>query len=230
MGFPKALVFGDSAAVAREAAERILDAAQRAITARGIFHLVLAGGTTPTLAYRLLGQSGIGADADWSRWQIWYGDERCLPVDDPERNSVMAERVWLQDSPIPRANIHPIPAEQGAEGAAAAYAELIAPVLPFDLVLLGMGEDGHTASLFPCHRHDPAQTVHPVHNAPKPPPDRVSLSGSVLSGAREVLMLVTGAGKREALARWRAGEALPIASIRATALLLDKAAAGDAVV
>jgi 6-phosphogluconolactonase len=175
------------------------------------------------LAYGLLAR----AEADWSRWQLWYGDERCLPVDDPERNSVMADRVWLRDSSIPRADIHPIPAELGAETAAAAYAELIAPVLLFDLVLLGMGEDGHTASLFPGQRHDPGQTVHPVHDAPKPPPDRVSLSATVLGRARGVLMLVTGAGKREALARWRAGEALPIATIPATALLLDRAAAGD---
>jgi 6-phosphogluconolactonase len=217
------VVFDDGNAVAREAADRILDAAQRAIAERGVFHLVLAGGTTPTLAYGLL----ANADADWQRWQIWYGDERCLPADDPERNSVMANRVWLHDSPIPRANIHPIPAELGAEAAAAAYAGLLAPVLPFDMVLLGMGEDGHTASLFPGHRHSLEQTAHPIHDAPKPPPDRVSLSATVLGRARGGWMLVTGAGKREALARWRAGEALPIATIPATALLLDRAAVGE---
>lgn len=230
---PDTVVLADSGAVARDTVARILASARRAIEARGRFDLVLAGGTTPKVAYKMLAeaerQAGDLAAAGWARWHIWFGDERCLPPLDPERNSRMAEQAWLGGSAIPAANIHPIPAELGAEAAAEAYAEAIAALARFDLVLLGMGEDGHTASLFPGHRNDPAETVHPVHQAPKPPPDRVSLSAATINRAREVLMLVTGAGKRDALARWRAGEALPIAGIRAaqTTLLLDQAAAGS---
>ena len=99
--------------------------------------------------------------------------------------------------------------------------------MPFDLVLLGIGEDGHTASLFPGQQHPADQLVHAVHNAPKPPPDRVSLSVRALSEAREVLILATGAGNRAAIQSWQAGEPLPIAEIGGPApvdVLLDRAA------
>lgn len=202
-------VFDSADAVASEAAERILQAANSAISTRGRFRLVLAGGRTPEAAYRLLAT----ADTDWSRWECYFGDERCLPVDDAERNSVMADTTLLGRVPIPAANIHPIPAELGAEAAATAYEPVVSDALPFDLVLLGIGEDGHTASLFPGHQHPARQLVHAVHNAPKPPPDRVSLSARALSNAQQVLVMATGAGKRAALDAWRAGEQLPVAEI-----------------
>jgi 6-phosphogluconolactonase len=216
-------VLDDADAVALEAAQRILQSAARAITARGLFRIVLAGGRTPEAAYRLL----AGADADWSRWEIYFGDERCLPVDDAERNSTMVARALLDTVAIPAANVHSIPAEHGAEAAAKAYQPVIRAALPFDLVLLGIGEDGHTASLFPGQQHPAGQLVHAVHNAPKPPPDRVSLGTDALSEAREVLILATGAGKRAAIKAWRAGEPLPIAAIGGPAsveVLLDRAA------
>jgi 6-phosphogluconolactonase len=123
----------------------ILDQANAAIAKRGRFRLVLAGGTTPTAAYRLLRDR----DADWAAWHLYHGDERCLAVGDPERNSLVADEAWLHHVPVPRTQVHPIPAELGAEPAAEAYAAVVAEALPFDLVLLGIGEDGHTASLFP---------------------------------------------------------------------------------
>jgi len=217
-------VLEDAEAVAREAARRVLHVADRALAETGTFRLVLAGGRTPALAYRLL----VDAETDWSGWQIYFGDERCLPVEDPERNSVMAVDAWLGQVPIPAENIHPMPAERGAQAAAAAYEPAIRDALPFDLVLLGMGEDGHTASLFPGHSHPRGPLVLAVHGAPKPPPDRVSLSLEALNNAREVLILVTGAGKREAVQRWRAGEDLPVAGVRGrsgVAVLLDREAA-----
>ncbi len=216
--------FPDATAVANEASRRILAAAHEAIAARGVFRLVLAGGGTPEAAYRLL----ASAPADWARWEIFYGDERCLPADHADRNSRMAARAWLDHVDIPAARIHDIPAELGADMAARRYADVVKDVRPFDLVLLGLGEDGHTASLFPGHVHAVGELVHAVREAPKPPPDRVSLSAEVLSDARAVLLMACGAGKREAIRRWRDGEALPVATLRpATGLdvLLDAAAA-----
>lgn len=217
--------FPDAAAVATETVRRVLAAAQQAIAARGVFRLVLAGGGTPEQAYRQLAAS----DGDWSRWHIYLGDERCLPPDDAGRNSVMAERAWLAGSNVPTENVHWIPAELGAGAAADAYQTLIEPALPFDLVLLGMGEDGHTASLFPEHRHDAARLVVPVDHAPKPPPERVSLNFPALKQTREMLLLITGAGKSEAVHRWRDGETLPVAMLECDAgidVLIDQAATG----
>lgn len=202
-----------SAAELEQAALRaILDAAQQAIRARGAFHIVLAGGTTPRRVYELLRD----ADADGAAWHVYFGDERCLPAEHPERNSRMAAQAWLDHVAIPAGQVHLIPAEKGAEAAADAYARAIAEVGPFDLVLLGLGEDGHTASLFPGHdwgRAPDAPAAMAVFDAPKPPPQRVSLSAWRLGAARQVLFLVTGAAKRQAIRAWRNGESIPAAAI-----------------
>jgi len=217
--------FADSEAVAAEGVRRILEAARRAIGQRGEFRIVLAGGSTPQKTYRLLAQR----DADWGRWQIYLGDERCLPPDDSERNSVMISRAWLERVPMPAHQIHWIPAERGAETAAEAYEAVVAAALPFDLVLLGMGEDGHTASLFPGQAHDPQRLVVPVFGAPKPPPERVTLNYGALAQCRSALLMVTGAGKRAALDAWRSAAPLPVSGLRCASgidVLLDEAAAG----
>ncbi len=203
----------DAGELHQTACRRVIDAAARAIEQRGRFVIVLAGGTTPRNAYRLLREQ----KADWPRWSVYFGDERCLPVDGPERNSKMARDAWLDHVPLPTNQVHVIPAELGAPAAAARYADVLHSVAEFDLVLLGMGEDGHTASLFPEHdwgTEANAPDVLAIVDAPKPPPQRVSLSAARLSRAREVLFLVAGAGKREALSRWRAGEWLPVSAIR----------------
>ncbi len=201
-----------------EAARWILAAAARALAARGRFILVLAGGNTPRGVYARLRD----ADADWSRWHLWFGDERCLPGDDPERNSVMVHHAWLALVPIPASQIHIIPAEQGANAGADSYARMLR-VMPagdagrFDLVLLGLGEDGHTASLFPgqdwgVEADSPDALA--VHDAPKPPSERVSLSAARLARTRETLFLVDGEGKRDAVNRWWAGDDIPARAIR----------------
>ena len=177
-------------------------AEREALAARGVFHVVLAGGNTPRSVYQALARERH----DWPRWQVWFGDERCLPVDHPERNSVMARAALLDHDFARNPAMHPIPGELGARAAAHAYAEELAGVPTFDLVLLGLGEDGHTASLFPGYTAGAEADVLAVFDAPKPPPERVSLSASRLSRARQVLFLVSGAGKRAALRRWRAGE------------------------
>ena len=209
----------DDRALHEAAQAIILGAAAQSIRARGSFHLVLAGGNTPRAVYRAL----ASAAADWAAWHIYFGDERCLPAADPERNSTMASETWLSRVPIPAAAIHCIPAELGAEKAARCYTRTLdeAGIDDFDLVLLGLGEDGHTASLFPGHaRGTPpldgaaVPTVLPVFDAPKPPPQRVSLSAGRLSRARRVIFLVSGDAKRAAVHAWRAGEELPAGSIQ----------------
>ena len=203
--------FASAEALQGAAAEAVLSAAERALATRGRFDLVLAGGTTPRVIYEKL----RSAEADWSGWHIWFGDERCLPVDDAERNSRMAYDAWLSHVAIPAVQIHPIPAELGAMEGAAAYNTQLADVGSFDLVLLGLGEDAHTASLFPGHSwdHSPPMAAIPVKHAPKPPADRVSLSASRLSDAKEVIFLVTGAGKRHAVAQWRGTPFIPVKAI-----------------
>lgn len=202
--------FDSQDAINQATLERILDAARGAIAARGSFSIVLAGGTTPKQVYALLRH----ADADWSKWHIYHNDDRCLPVDHADRNSLMARQVWLNHVAIPADQIHDIPAELGPVEGARLYAETLKGLGDFDLVLLGLGEDGHTASLFPGHTWDDNLDAFPVFNSPKPPAERISISARRLSQAREVIFLVTGAGKQEAVDNWRKGVAIPATVIR----------------
>jgi 6-phosphogluconolactonase len=195
--------------VALAAYEQILKSAEQAIADHGTFKLVLAGGSTPEKVYRLLAH----ADADWSKWYIYYGDERCLPADHADRNSLMATSAFLEKVAIPDAQIFTIPAELGPEPAAKKYQQIVASALPFDMVLLGMGEDGHTASLFPGHQHQEEELAHAVYNSPKPPPERVSISAKALSNTQQLIFLITGANKQEAVKNWRSGQDLPVATI-----------------
>lgn len=203
--------FSITAELQNAAAEAILEAAEKAIAAHGRFDLVLAGGATPRAIYELL----QGEDTHWQNWHVWYGDERCLPADDPGRNSLMASEALLDHVPIPPEQVHPIPAELGALDGAAAYSAALEDIGTFDLVLLGMGEDGHTASLFPGHTwdHVPPSAAIPVKHSPKPPSERVSLSASRLSDARKVIFLVTGEGKRHAVQQWKGNGFMPVKAI-----------------
>jgi 6-phosphogluconolactonase len=205
-------VFADTNELKQAAFNAVLASANAAIAARGAFTIVLAGGSTPHGIYQMLRQ----ASTDWSKWHVYYGDERCLPPDHADRNSLMAEESLLAHVPIPREQIHAMPAELGPDGAADAYCKTLAGIGEFDLVLLGMGEDAHTASLFPGQAWETSDfaAAIAVRNAPKPPSDRVSMSASRLSNARQVMFFVTGAGKREAVTLWRNGSEMPVAAIR----------------
>lgn len=205
--------FADNVALCDDARRRVIDEARAAIEARQRFVIVLAGGSTPRALYRSLRD----ARTDWSRWHIYFGDERCVAADDPDRNSVMAAEAWLDHVPIPAPQRHPIAAELGAEVAAQRYARELDSVGEFDLVLLGLGEDGHVASLFPGDRkrlENSASDAVAVFDAPKPPPERVSLTAKRLSRTRSALFLIEGESKREAVRRWRAGEDIPASAIR----------------
>jgi len=200
---------------------RIAELAAQAIAARGAFHVALAGGETPRRCYQKLREFAI----DWKHVHVYFGDERCLPNGDAQRNDSMVRESLLDHVAIPTTNIHNIPAELGAREAAAMYASLLGNIAPLDLVLLGMGEDGHTASLFPDNpATESAAAVVPVFDAPKPPAERVSLGLNSLNAARQKIFLVAGAGKRAALERILHGDYLPAARIALAEWHLDRAA------
>lgn len=209
--------------VANAACDRIVQASKLAIAARGEFHIVLAGGTTPASTYALLATTRC----EWDRWHVWFGDERCLPRDHPDRNSVMVEATLLSKVDIPVPQVHVIPAELGPEIAAKQYVALIDDAPSFDMVLLGMGADGHTASLFPGQVHPKGDKVLPIFEAPKLPAQRVSLSAEVLGQCRELLFIITGKDKAAAVSRWQQGDVLPVGMINGCGkceVIIDKLA------
>ena len=207
-------VLADAQAVAQAAAGEIAKALRG-----GARTLVLAGGTTPRRAYELL----AGMDVKWGRVTVLFGDERCVPPEDPESNYQMA-RESLLDRVAP-ATVHRVPAELGPEEGARLYSSVVAGLEPLDLVLLGLGPDGHCASLFPGHRALQATGwAVAVRGAPKPPPDRVSLTLAALRGARRVIFLATGAEKAEALRRAHRGE-VPAGMIPGAEWFVDREAA-----
>ena len=164
----------------------------------------------PKPFYQLLAK----ANADWSKWHVYHNDDRCLPADHAERNSKMARDAWLSHVAIPESQIHDIPAELGNIEGAKAYTQTLQGVRTFDLVILGLGEDGHTASLFPGQAVDNSADAVPVFNSPKPPADRITISQQRLNNTHEVMFLVTGAGKQEAVDNWRNGVAIPATLIK----------------
>lgn len=186
--------------------------ARRAIAATGNFVIVLAGGSTPRSIYARL----VELDTPWSRWRVYFGDERCLPTSHPQRNDTMARKVWLDCVPIPAGQVHAIPAELGPDAGAKIYARLLSGLGVFDLTLLGLGEDGHSASLFPGNPlgdRPGAPDVLAVHAAPKPPASRVTLSAARLARSNLVHLIAVGERKRAALTRLRDGDDLPIRSV-----------------
>jgi 6-phosphogluconolactonase len=197
----------DSEAAAVRAADVVARLAGEAIDARGVFHLALAGGSTPKRCHELLAERGI----DWSRVHVWESDERAVGPDDDESNFKMIRESLLDRISIPEGNVHRVMGERGAEPAADAYeGELRAAVEPrtqaeipiLDVVMCGLGEDGHTMSLFPGN---PAVGVKHrlavgVHDAPKPPPDRISFTLDLVHAARRTILLTAGSSKAEALA------------------------------
>lgn len=214
-------VHEDQAALSLAVAQRIAVSAKQAIAARGFFNLALAGGETPRRCYEHLRDLAV----DWASVQVFFGDERCLPAGDAQRNDTMAHESLLKHVAIPLQNVHRIPAELGAIAAADRYAAVLSQIDRLDLVLLGLGEDGHTASLFPGNpATDSLSSVVAVFDAPKPPPERVSLGLSTLNAAREKLFLIAGAGKREPLGRIKQGSLLPAAQITGAEWHVDRAA------
>ena len=209
-------VLGSADAVAAKAAAEIAEALRK-----GARTLVLAGGTTPRACYELLAEM----DVEWGNVSILFGDERCVSPDHPDSNYRMAREALLDR--VSPATVYRMPAELGPDEGAELYAHIVAAVSPLDVVVLGVGEDGHTASLFPGHPalKAPGLTVG-IHDSPKPPPGRVTLTLGALQSARMVLILATGAGKADAVARAKRRE-VPSGMIAGARWLIDRAAAGQ---
>lgn len=234
----------DLDSLSRRAAQRVAALAQAACAARGAFHLVLAGGTTPRRLYQTLAAAEFRDTIDWPRVHVYFGDERAVPPTHPDSNYGMAKAALLDHVPIPPRQIHRIDvAVSSVRQDAAHYAETLLRHAPrdaqgvpqFDLVLLGMGPDGHTASLFPysCILHDLERWVAAVY-VDKFKAWRVSLTFPVLNHARHLLFLVAGADKAAMVRRVHAGATsgpmLPVQRIDAQGVvewLLDRAAAAE---
>ncbi|QKW49301.1 6-phosphogluconolactonase [Streptomyces buecherae] len=257
MSAPQVVVHRDKELMARAAAARLITRVVDAQAARGSASVVLTGGRNGNGLLAALAESPARDAIDWSRLDLWWGDERFLPEGDPERNVTQAHQALLDAVPLDPARVHPMPASNGtytgdADGAAAAYAAELATaaaretasppagaggrgVPAFDVLLLGVGPDTHVASLFPelPAVRETERTVVGVHGAPKPPPTRISLTLPAIRAAREVWLLAAGGDKAGAvaIALSGAGEVqAPAAGARGqsrTLWLLDQSAAAE---
>jgi 6-phosphogluconolactonase len=196
-------------ALSQEAAHRLLSAADEASRTRGIFHLVLSGGGTPRHLYRKLAKPPLSLMMPWSDVHFYWGDERCVPPDHGESNYGQARDILIKNVPVRDDNIHRIKGELTPKAAASDYRSRLREMSSagqdwpeFDLVLLGLGDDGHTASLFPGHlsqeeQDRPVLAVTAEYGGR--PADRVTLTPLALNSARQVIFLVSGRSKAEAL-------------------------------
>jgi 6-phosphogluconolactonase len=237
---PRLLIQTSAQALIETTAQRLIAAAQESIAARGTFSLALAGGSTPKALYQLLASEPWRDRIEWSKVHVFFGDERAVPPDDEYSNDRMACEALLNHVPIPRANVHRMRGEcEDLDSAARDYEEQLREHFPLDLVLLGMGDDGHTASLFP---HSPALRENeklcvatPVASL-EPHVRRLTLTLPAINAAHQVWLLVTGSGKAARLQQVLAGmendardaESTPIQGVAPSGeylWLLDEAAA-----
>lgn len=239
------VVHADAGLLAETVAARLVVRILDAQAERGFASVVLTGGRVAARVYQAVRDSPARDAVDWARVDLWWGDERFLPAGHPERNETQARAALLDALPLDPARVHPMPASDGPDGAdpeaaAARYADVLAGTarpgtaqLPhFDVLLLGIGEDGHVASVFP--EHPVAYETRPVsavRGAPKPPPVRITLTLPAINTAEEVWLLAAGADKARAVGMAMTGAGpvqLPAAGVRGvdqTLWLLDRAAA-----
>jgi 6-phosphogluconolactonase len=235
-------VYADLESLSRAAAALVVTQANLGVAARGRFSLALAGGHTPRRTYELLAQPPLLDQAPWDRMHIFWGDERCVPLDDPRSNARMAREAWLDHVPIPPNQIHALDCAPAPAAAARDYEarlrEFFAGQPPrLDLVLLGLGENGHTASLFPATPvlEEKGRWVAEVY-LPQPEVHRVTLTAPFINQAAVVAFLVAGRSKAGVLRKVRHGPRdpgrLPAQLIRPQngdlLWLADREAAGQA--
>ncbi|HEX6077362.1 MAG TPA: 6-phosphogluconolactonase [Micromonosporaceae bacterium] len=239
------VVHADPSLLTEAVAARLLTRLIDTQAARGVASVVLTGGGIAGAVYTAVRESPARDAVDWSRVDLWWGDERFLPLGHPERNETQARDALLDAVPLDPARVHPMPASDGPdrddpEAAAARYAEELAAAarpghqrLPhFDLMLLGVGEDGHVASVFPeSPTGYETRPVAAVRGSPKPPPVRTTLTLPAINTAEEVWLIVSGPDKSRAVGLALAGAGpvqVPAAGVRGverTLWLLDRAAA-----
>ena len=213
---PAVNVNADQDAAAARTADRVLELLRTAQSVRGDASLVLTGGSVARKVHAELAKHAGSDEIDWSRVTFWWGDERYVPSDDEDRNAGQAWEDLLQHLPLDPARVHAMPAEDDehtdADAAAWAYAETLRGAVPrdeawFDVLMLGIGPDGHCASLFPEHPEARSEAaVLAVHDAPKPPPTRISMGMTTLGRARHVVFVATGQEKADAVARSVSGK------------------------
>jgi 6-phosphogluconolactonase len=240
------IVHADAALLAEAVAARVLVRLIDAQSVRGDAAVVLTGGRVAAAVYKAIAASPARGAVDWSRVDFWWGDERFLPSGHADRNETQARAALLDAVRLDPARVHPMPASDGPAGddpeaAAARYADELAAAAPgsaelphFDLLLLGVGEDGHVASVFP---EQPAaydkRLVTAVRGAPKPPPVRVTLTLPAINAAEEVWLIATGSDKAAAIGMAISGAGpvqLPaggVEGVERTLWLLDRAAAAQ---
>jgi 6-phosphogluconolactonase len=216
MTVPQVVVHRDKGMMAKAAAARLITKVVDAQSARGTASVVLTGGRNGIALLAALNEAPARDAVDWSRLDLWWGDERFLPEGDPERNVTQAREALLDAVPLVPSRVHAMPAYDGPYGgdvdaAASGYAAELAkaagphnhgPVPTFDVLLLGVGPDAHVASLFPEHPgvRETERTVVGVRGAPKPPPTRISLTLPAIRAAGEVWLLAAGEDKASAAA------------------------------
>ena len=212
-------VYEDLSHASKEAANFLADAIRKSVSERGVCHVVLPGGKSPAQCLQYLSEM----DLPWDKIQWYPGDERVLPDGDPERNDVMLRtNLW---SKLPAGIFHTIPTEVGIEKSVDLFKNEIRELDVIDIAFLGMGEDGHTASLFPENEAlNDNRDIVPVYNSPKPPEERVSFGINKLSEARVRMVLTAGESKAEILSRIKLGENFPINSIGDINWFVDQAA------
>ena len=233
------LVNPDAETLANAVAARFITRIVDAQSTGRVAQVVLTGGRVAAAVYRAVAESPARNAIDWSRVEFWWGDERFLPDGDPERNETQARDTLLSHVDVDPARVHAMQADrgQGPEAAAEAYAAELAAaagddVPAFDVLMLGVGPDGHVASLFPGYPQleiDDVPAV-AVHDSPKPPPTRISLTFPAIDRAREVWFVVSGDDKTDAVAKALTGGEVPAArpkGLERTLWLLDEAAAKE---
>jgi 6-phosphogluconolactonase len=238
-------VFDSSASLSAFTCSMIADKSEHSIAEHGFFSIALSGGSQPQLLHSLTSEPLVSR-IEWSKWHVFWVDERCVALEHDDSNYRLARQHLLQHVPIPESNVHHIDASLSPADAALHYQQSLCSALQtahqqaepldmqhiaLDLVLLGIGEDGHTASLFPQHAglHVSDRLVFAVTDSPKPPPSRITFSLPLINRSRYVAFLATGSGKAAAIRSAFDGEQplLPIARVRAPVVhwILDNAAA-----
>ncbi len=240
---PDLRIFKDLNELSTAAADLFVESARRAVQERGRFLTALSGGSTPMNLYRLLAREPGRSKINWPRTHIFWGDERCVPPDDPENSYGQARQAFLDSVAIPDENVHRVASDLEPAAAAEEYARRLSrfaegdlPFPRFDLVLLGMGEDGHTASLFPGSPVEASTpTLAVTAHYQGRPANRVTLTPMVFNAARQIVFLAAGAAKASTLAQVLKGKYNPslypaqrIRPINGQVVwMIDQAAAGN---